>query len=53
MEQKNKPGELSKKVMEGLRLAVKKLIEQSIRDNQPLVVSIDGKIQKIYPKKAS
>lgn len=39
--------------MEGLRLAVKKLIEQSIRDNHPLIVSIDNKVQKLYPKKAS
>ncbi|HWR33999.1 MAG TPA: hypothetical protein VN451_10745 [Chitinophagaceae bacterium] len=53
MEQNKKSGELSQKMMEGLRLAVSKLTEQSIRDNQPLVVSIDGKIQKIYPKKAS
>ena len=53
MEKINKYIDLEQIVMEGLRLAVKKLIEQSIRDNEPLVVSIDGKIQKIYPKKAS
>jgi hypothetical protein len=50
---KNNIANLEQKVMEGLRLAVKKLIDQSIRDNQPLIVSIDNKIQKIYPKKAS
>ncbi|NOT52605.1 MAG: hypothetical protein HOP10_15180 [Chitinophagaceae bacterium] len=53
MEKKNKPGELSQKMMEGLRLAIIKLNEQSIRNNQPLIVSVDGKIQKLYPKKAS
>jgi len=53
MEKKINADELRNTVMEGLRLAVKKLVEQSIRDNQPLIVSINGKVQKIYPKKAS
>jgi len=44
MEQNKKLGELSQKMMEGLRLVVSKFTEQSTRDNQQLVVSNDGKI---------
>lgn len=39
-------------IMEGLRIAVNKVIEDSIKNNTPLAVS-DGKggVQLIYPKK--
>ena len=41
--------EFAEKVMEGLNLAVKKLIEEARKNNQPLTVSVDGKVQLIYP----
>ncbi len=41
--------EFAEKVMEGLNLAVKKLIEEARKNNQPLAVSVDGKVQLIYP----
>jgi hypothetical protein len=41
--------EFAEKVMEGLNLAVKKLIEEARKNNQPLAVSVDGKVHLIYP----
>ncbi len=41
--------EFAEKVMEGLNLAVKKLIEEARKNNQQLAVSVDGKVQLIYP----
>jgi len=41
--------EFAEKVMEGLNLAVKKVIEEARKNNQPLAVSVDGKVQLIYP----
>ncbi|HZH63816.1 MAG TPA: hypothetical protein VEY10_02920 [Flavisolibacter sp.] len=41
--------EFAQKVMEGLQLAVKKVIEEARTDNQPLAVSINGKVELIYP----
>jgi hypothetical protein len=49
METKEYSDELIQKVMEGLNLAVKKLIEEARKNNQPLAVSVDGKVQLIYP----
>lgn len=51
MEDKKQLEELVEKVMYGLNLAIQKLIAKSIRDNEPLVVSENGKVKKIYPKK--
>ncbi len=52
MEEDKRLEELAQKVMYRLNLAIQKLIEKSIKNNESLVVSIDGKIQMIYPKKA-
>ncbi len=41
--------EFAQKVMEGLNLAINKLMEEAHKNNQPVVVSIDGKVQLIYP----
>ena len=41
--------EFAQKVMEGLQLAVKKVIEDARRNNQPLAVSVNGKVELIYP----
>ncbi len=41
--------EFAEKVMEGLNLAVKKLIEEARKNNQPLAISVDGKVELIYP----
>jgi len=51
MENKISTQEFAQKVMEGLNLAVKKLHEEAARNNQPLVVTVNGKIEHIYPKK--
>ncbi len=37
------------KVMEGLTIAVKKVIEEARKNNEPIVVSVNGKVQWIYP----
>lgn len=49
MENKITSQEFAQKVMEGLNLAVKKLIEDARRNNQPLVISVNGKIELVYP----
>ncbi len=49
METKECNDDLVKKVMEGLNLAVKKLIEEARKNNQPLAVSVNGKVELIYP----
>lgn len=41
--------EFAKKVMEGLRLAAQKLIEEAKKNKQPLVVNVDGKPKLVYP----
>lgn len=41
--------EFAEKVMEGLNLAVEKLKEEARKNGQPLAVSVDGKVQLIYP----
>ena len=53
MESKITSQEFAQKVMEGLNIAVKKLYEEAAKNNQPLVVSINGKIEYIYPKKTA
>ncbi len=49
MENKITTQEFAEKVMEGLNLAVKKLIEEARKNNQPLAISVDGKVELIYP----
>ena len=44
-----KPSEFVQKVMEGLRLAGQKLVEEAKKNKQPLVVNVDGKPTWIYP----
>ncbi len=41
--------EFAQKVMEGLRLALQKLVEDARKNNQPLVVNVDGKPTLIHP----
>jgi hypothetical protein len=53
MDQNKYNDEFVEKVMEGLNLAVKKLHEEAAKNNQPLVVSSNGKIEYIYPKKTA
>ncbi|MDQ3682721.1 MAG: hypothetical protein M3352_06580 [Bacteroidota bacterium] len=50
MESKKYNDDLIQKVMEGLTLAVKKVMEDAAKNNQSVVVSINGKIEHIYPK---
>lgn len=50
METKITTQEFAQKVMEGLNLAVKKLIEEAKKNKQPLVVSTEGKVKLIYPE---
>ena len=50
METKITTQEFAQKVMEGLNLAVKKLTEEAKKNNQPLVVSVEGKVKIIYPQ---
>lgn len=42
--------EFAEKVMEGLQLAVKKVIDDARKNNQPLAVSSKGRVELIYPK---
>lgn len=49
METKIMTKEFADKVMEGLTIAVKKVIEEARKNNEPIVVSVDGKVQWIYP----
>jgi hypothetical protein len=37
------------KVMEGLILASKKVVEEARQNNQPIVISKDGKVVTVYP----
>jgi sugar (pentulose or hexulose) kinase len=48
METQESKDELVKKVMEGLNLAVKKVIEEAQKNNEPLAVSVGGKVQLVY-----
>ncbi len=48
METKECNDDLVKKVIEGLNLAVKKLTEEARKNNQPLAVSVNGKVELIY-----
>jgi hypothetical protein len=41
--------EFAKKIMEGLRLAAQKLVEEARRNGQPLVVNVEGRPKLIYP----
>ena len=50
METKITTQEFAQKVMEGLNLAVKKLIEEAKKNKQPLVVGMEGKVKLIYPE---
>ena len=45
--------DFAEKVMEGLNLAVKKVIEDAAKNNESIVVSINGKIEHIFPKMGS
>lgn len=49
MENKITTQEFAQKVMEGLNIAAKKLIEDARKNNLPLVVSVNGKIELVYP----
>lgn len=53
MDQNKYNDKFVEKVMQGLNLAVEKLYQEAERNNQPLVVSINGKIEYIYPKKTA
>jgi hypothetical protein len=53
MDQNEYNDKFVEKVMQGLNLAVKKLYEEAAKNNQPLVISINGKIEYIYPKKTA
>lgn len=50
METKNYNDALINKVMEGLNTAVKKVIEDAAKNKESIVVSINGKIEHIYPE---
>ena len=41
--------ELESKVMEGLKLTHRRLVEQHRRDNQPLIFSENGVVQFVDP----
>ena len=41
--------ELESKVMEGLKLTHRRLVEQHRRDNQPLIFSENGVVQYVDP----
>lgn len=49
METKVTTQEFAQKVMEGLHLAVKKLVDDARKNNQTLAVSVNGKVELIYP----
>ncbi len=42
--------EFAQKVMEGLQIAVKKVVEDARKNNQPLAISTNGKVEIIYPQ---
>ncbi|HET6256537.1 MAG TPA: hypothetical protein VFE32_20860 [Puia sp.] len=44
---KSQPSELFKKILLGMTRATKKLVEESATSGRSLVVSIDGKVQKV------
>lgn len=48
----NKPelSELSKKILEGMRQASRKLVEESAANGRSLVISIDGEPKKVPAK---
>jgi hypothetical protein len=48
METKISTQEFAQKVMEGLNIAVKKVVEDARKNNQPLAVSNNGKVKLIY-----
>ena len=49
MEAKLTTREFAQKVMEGLQLAVKKVVEDARKNNQPLAVSVNGKVELVHP----
>jgi len=53
METKKYTDDFTQKVMEGLNLAIKKVMEDAAKKNESIVVSINGKIKHIYPQKKS
>lgn len=51
MEEKNRLNELSEKVLEGTRRAIKKLVETSAKNDQALVIGDkDGNIRSVPAK---
>jgi hypothetical protein len=42
--------DFARKVMEGLRLAVKKVYEEAGKNKQAVVISHKGEIKHVYPK---
>lgn len=53
MEAKRHTEALTSKLLKGLEITMQKLKEDAAKNNQSLVVSIDGKIQRVYPGKNS
>jgi hypothetical protein len=53
MEAKKHTEALTSKLLKGLEITMEKLKENAAKNNQPLVVSINGKIQHVYPGKNS
>ncbi len=49
METKITTQEFANKVMEGLSIAVKKVLEEARRNHQPIVISKNGKVLTTYP----
>lgn len=49
MEPNMKSKEFAEKVMEGLQLTVKKLVEEARKNNHPLVISVNGRIEIVHP----
>ncbi len=50
METKMSTKEFAEKVMEGLQLAIKKVVDDARKNNQPLAISTNGKVEIIYPQ---
>ncbi len=50
METKMTTKEFAEKVMEGLQLAIKKVVDDARKNNQPLAISANGKVEIIYPQ---
>jgi len=50
MQNDHQYSELRDKIMKGITLAVKKLYDQSKKNHEPLVISVNNKVKKIYPR---